>query len=111
MFHLLISVPRRKGGCCYERHPDHLTLWKDSFLLEMAGEIPQADHHRRKWFCECTHREREDARTLPTLYGTFLDIFALSGYGPDCSQVVNLCGASLYFLTIYRLRLPVPALW
>jgi hypothetical protein len=91
-------------------HPDHLTLMEGiPALLEMSSETPQAEPLPEAVLRIHAQGERETRAFLPTLYGTYLDIFALSGYLTRLVASGEHRAAHHFFLLLYTAcRLPVP---
>jgi len=91
-------------------HPDHLTLMEGiPVFLEMSGDTPQAEPLPDAVLRMHAQGERETRALLPTLYGTYLDIFALSGYLTRLVASGEHRAAHHFLLLLYTAcRLPVP---
>lgn len=92
-------------------HPDHLTLAEGiPVILEMACETPPIDPPSPETVLRMhAQGERETRALLPTLYGTYLDIFSLSGYLTRLVANGELQAAHHFLLLLYTAcRLPVP---
>ena len=91
-------------------HPNHLTLMEGiPALLEMSGETPQTEPLPEAVLRMHAQGERETRALLPTLYGTYLDIFALSAYLTRLVTSGEHRAAHHFLLLLYTAcRLPLP---
>ncbi len=92
-------------------HPDHLTLVEGiPAILEVVNDMPRAESSSPEVVLRMhAQGERETRALLPRLYGTYLDIFALSGYLTRLVASGELRAAHHFLLLLYTAcRLPVP---